>query len=333
MNEAFDANTEEGRRLLLVEAEQVVMGALEQYSQEIDRIHFIQISDHITYKLESNNGESFLLRIHTETLAPDEIRSELTWLEALAHEGITVPLGMKNLQDEYVTEVVTDKGRHWLVTMLRWIEGDHEAGEISENQVKQMGSLMARLHKASQDFVSPNGFKRQTWGVARFEQDFAHLQKHYRAFLSDEDFELYQQAAGKVIRHLGELQPSPNHFGMIHADFHEGNLVFNEGKPYLIDFGRCGFGYYLYDMAEAFIGLHPLQRQRFVEAYRDIVQLEDDAEAQLETFFIKALIENQSFHAANPREKEELLGQKRYSLALIRHYLSGELFLFNRISM
>ncbi|WP_308460917.1 phosphotransferase [Brevibacillus formosus] len=37
-----------------------------------------------------------------------------------------------------------------------------------------------------------------------------------------------------------------NHYGIIHGDLHQGNIVFHNGDPRPIDFGRCGFGYYLY---------------------------------------------------------------------------------------
>ncbi|MBO9610117.1 MAG: phosphotransferase [Paenibacillaceae bacterium] len=63
---------------------------------------------------------------------------------------------------------------------------------------------------------------------------------------------------------------------MIHADLHIGNVVFRDNEPYPIDFGRCGFGYYLYDIAQSIMGLYPSQRTSFIVGYKGNRHMEDD---------------------------------------------------------
>lgn len=333
MNEAFGANTEESRRLLLVQAELAVLSALERYDLQEEQIHFIQISDHITYQILSHSGDKFLLRIHPGSSSHEEIAPEIMWLDWLAErDGLIVPTGVVNRDGSFVTEVETDRNQRWPVTVLRWIDGEHCEEGLSDGQIYRMGALMARLHQSSQSFVLPGGLVRQTWGAASLEKDLERLRENHSTFLSADEFGLYEQAAGKIRAHISAIEPDSSQFGMIHADFHEGNLVFNEGQPYPIDFGRCGFGYYLYDMAQAFIGLYPLQRQMFIDGYESIRLLQVDSSEIMESFFIQALIENQSFHAPNPQEWAELKEQKPYALSLIRKYLSGAPFLFTRIN-
>ena len=62
-------------------------------------------------------------------------------------------------------------------------------------------------------------------------------------------------------------------FGMIHADFHPGNLLFHKGEVRALDFELCGWGYYLYDIAvmlSVLVGRHPnyeTLRSGFIEGY------------------------------------------------------------------
>ncbi|MCJ8013909.1 phosphotransferase [Paenibacillus sp. KQZ6P-2] len=334
MNEAFNADTEDSRRLLLVQAEAALMAALEHYDLHEKDLSFLQVSDHVTYKIEDEAGNSYLLRIHPGSALAREISSEMEWLDDLSgSHGLTVPTGVKNHEGSYVTEVETDRGRRWKVSVLRWIEGEHWEGNFSESQVRQMGILLAQIHQAARAFQPPADFNRPTWATELFEQEVDRLRKHYHSFLIADEFGLYEQAASKVTAHMSEMRRDGESFGMIHADFHNGNLVFKDGEPYPIDFGRCGLGYYKYDLAQAFVGLYPGQRQVFLEGYESLLPhpSHTDNIRELETFFIKSLIENQSFHAPHPWEAAELRESKPYSLALIRHYLDGKPFLFNAI--
>ncbi len=56
-------------------------------------------------------------------------------------------------------------------------------------------------------------------------------------------------------------------FGLIHADFHSGNYVLNGDLVQLIDFDRCGFGFFLHDLALALMELEEVQRPSLLEGY------------------------------------------------------------------
>ncbi|MED1958767.1 phosphotransferase [Brevibacillus formosus] len=67
-----------------------------------------------------------------------------------------------------------------------------------------------------------------------------------------------------------------NHYGIIHGDLYQGNIIFHNGDPRSIDFGRCGFGYYLYDIAHTILGLYPSQRELVIKGYESLRKLEGD---------------------------------------------------------
>src|SRR5690606_16267328 len=142
---------------------------------------------------------------------------------------------------------------------------------------------------------------------------------------------LYQEAAKKVLSNLTTMHPSEHNFGLIHADLHTGNIVFINDDPYPIDFGRCGYGYYLYDMAGSLLGLWPKHRRMFIQGYESIRKLETNYIRYLECFFVMFMIENYCHHASDPREVVGLIEEQQYAQAYIREYLNDRPFLFELV--
>ncbi|MCQ6563770.1 phosphotransferase enzyme family protein [Paenibacillus mendelii] len=332
MNSGFQIDTEINRRQTLKQTKQAALIALQEYDTDWSSIHFIQISEHVTFRIAAE-GEQFLLRIHPAGKPREETISELEWLAALRGKGLIVPEGVPNRDGFLVTDAATRVGPSY-TTLLRWVEGeilDREA--LTEEAFRRIGAMMANLHEASADFIPSAGFARPSWGSQSFQRDWAHLQLHYSHFITDADFELYSMAAAQVADRLRMLTSHERNYGMIHADLHRGNIVIRDDQPYPIDFGRCGFGYHLYDMAQSIMGLHPPQRALFLEGYERIRTMDDDAIPILESFFIMAIIEAYSFHAENPLETEGLMEEQPYAQAILKAYLNGEPFLFQPLEV
>lgn len=100
-----------------------------------------------------------------------------------------------------------------------------------------------------------------------------------------------------------------------------------------VDFVRCGFGYYLYDIVQTILGLYPAQRELVIKGYQSIRELGDDWLSELETFAVMVMIENYSHHAPDPRETEGLKAEQPYAQAILKKYLSGASFLFHAIEI
>lgn len=334
MNNGFQIDTEINRRQTLKQAKQAALNALREYEADWSSIHFIQLSEHVTFRIVTDEGEQFLLRIHPASKPREETISELEWLSVMKSKGLILPEAVPNREGAFVTDAATIGGQRFYSTLLKWIEGERlEKGVLSEEATRKMGAMMAKLHEASNDFNPSVGFVRPTWGIQSFKRDWAHLRLHHRHFISDEAFELYSTAATKVTDRLGMFTSHERNYGMIHADLHIGNIVFRDDEPYPIDFGRCGFGYHLYDIAQSIMGLHPPQRAHFIEGYERIRQMDDEAIKKLECFFIMAIIEAYSFHAENPFETEGLIEEQPYAQAILRAYVDGAPFLFQPLEV
>jgi Ser/Thr protein kinase RdoA (MazF antagonist) len=321
-------NTRSNRSAILKLSRKAAILALQQYELEWKKLVFIGLSEHVTYKVVTGSGIRFLLRVH-DSESINEIASELKWLDALQESGkLHVPAGLANRSGSCVTEVVAAKDFRRSVTVMRWVKGRHAGEHFSVKCLEKIGRLLSRLHQASSSFIPPQNFERPVRGEQSFVNCMQRLEQHCAGFLTVEEFTIYQKVAAKIGAHLERLQKEEHGYGMIHADLHTGNLVFHGGEPYPIDFGRCGFGYYLYDIAQTLVGLYPPQRKIVVESYASARELSSGFEPVLETFFIMACIENISFHASNPLETDNLVRQQPYLLKLLRCYLEGTPFLF-----
>jgi len=329
MNSGFQMDTDINRQLTLKQTKQAALYALQNYDVDWNSIHFIQVSEHVIFRIQSSAGESYLLRIHTWNKSYAEVISELEWLVHLRRKGLVVPDGIQNQNGEFITVVTMDEKAKYYATLMRWIEGDRlDKKVLTEDHVHAMGKLMADLHEASVDFVPSNTFSRTTWGSDSFNRDWLHLQQHHNHFIKKEAFKLYTEASAKVADQLQTFTPQAQSYGIIHADLHNGNIVFCDDQPYAIDFGRCGFGYHIYDIAQAVMGLRPHQRKLFIHGYEQVRQLSENAISMLESFFIMAIIEAYSFHAENEQETEGLIEEQPYAQLILRAYVNGEPFLF-----
>ncbi|MFE6073966.1 phosphotransferase enzyme family protein [Paenibacillus sp. NPDC057886] len=332
----FQNGTHEELRCLLVQARSVCLRALDQYELAWDGIHFIQLSDTITYKIDTAPSKSYLLRIHSNRLSKEAIRSELTFLQSLGtSDDLHVPQGVASRDGSYVLSMEAEEaGMCFYVTMMNWVDGEHMDGnEVTERCAYRMGSMVAKLHEATTRFVPPVDFARPTWGEESFKVDMAKLRRYYTRFLSDQAWKTYQKASRKILSQLADLDQNPQHYGIIHGDLHIGNIVFDDEQPNPIDFGRCGYGYYLYDIANTILGLFPAQRWEFIRGYESVSTLPTDYVEVLESFFIMCMIENYSHHSSDPREASRLIEEQPYAQACIREYLMNAPFLFNAIEV
>lgn len=326
----FQFESEEDRQQLLVRARNVALQAIQQYDMEWDLIRFIQLSDTITYKIETSSAGSYLLRIHSDRLTKEEIQSELLFLKQLGNtKEIIVTEGIPSRDGLHVLEGIAEEGySRPYVTLMRWIEGEHLGGSPTESQVQSMGVMMGKLHEASAQMMMPDFFVRPHWGAASFERDVAKLTRFYSRFISESSWELYQRAIAKIVHQINGMRQNDQAYGVIHGDLHSGNVIFHHDVPYPIDFGRCGYGHYLYDMAAAMLEMNPEQRLLYIQGYESIRLLEKDYVRDLECFFIKIMIENYCHHSSNPQEIPALIDEQKYAQAYLKEYVEDRSFLF-----
>jgi Ser/Thr protein kinase RdoA (MazF antagonist) len=229
--------------------------ALRNYGLEDVQLTRLGGASNTNFKVDADD-KSYLLRLHTSACHDRvTISSELAWLSSLRSDTtLVIPKPVVNLNGELVTGVPADKEPETLCTLMSWVEGKipPTVDTLTNEQLAEVGSLMAQLHIRSQQIELPEGFKRQTFDKAYFS---GRLEVLYTALSNTEldksDLNSLKVNASHIINNFAQLERKQDSFGIIHADFHSGNYLLCDGKVCIIDFDRCGFGFYLYDLALA----------------------------------------------------------------------------------
>jgi Ser/Thr protein kinase RdoA (MazF antagonist) len=244
-----------------------------------------------------------------------------------------VPQPVQNRLGEWVTSIVRgEPGTSISCSLLKWVEGKHLEGEPIAQQIRQLGLLMAQMHQYSSGWLFPSGFSRPTHNVEQIKAATSQLGVLVQnGTILSGDYQVFQKAAMKVQELMSNLHQTRDMWGLIHADLHQGNYVLYGEELCPIDFSRCGFGFYLYDIGQSLGGIEASLRSHFFEGYKIVKTLPENYQSIIEAFFVGATVENFAFLSANPKEHEWLSRALPYVVKNYLHaYLNDETFLFLR---
>ncbi len=229
-----------------------------------------------------HSGGNFVLRIDRTGLParPAILRSRACWLESILQQtDVVVPEPITSLHGDYVAVMpAPGLGGTAHCSLTRWVVGKPRllpTGPGAE-ALGQVGQVMAELHMHGQRFKPGKD--------AQFPRyDFEGLYGRSSCYYPKDGLDslgagarrLFALAMQRMRRVMDRLGCGRDVFGLIHADLVQVNYIFHRGKVRAIDFGDCGYGYYLYDMGVTLLMLHAFdpdgsQRAAFLEGYRQV---------------------------------------------------------------
>ncbi|WP_236703405.1 phosphotransferase enzyme family protein, partial [Paenibacillus xylanivorans] len=312
----------------------VAKKALRQYPIIWGKLVYLGKSDNVTFRVQTNDvNQTFLIKIHIATSSiksKGNIASELIWLEALVRDtNLVVPAPVRNLRGDLVTEISTDHSENtFMVTIHHWVNGRVLNREPTSNETENLALLMAALHRHSMQWNEPEGFNRPIYNSDHLYSSLHQLKELVNLeLISSEAFVHVEESARKIANVIHSHKRLPSNWGIIHSDLHESNYVFYEDIPRPIDFSNCGYGFYLFDMAETFMHLSSENRKVFISSYSKVNQLQENYFELLEAFFIWSIIRTFAFHSLNSNEQQSLA--KNFPSVIqnyFRKYLKGENF-------
>ncbi|MCU0828079.1 MAG: phosphotransferase [Tabrizicola sp.] len=227
------------------------------------------------------SGDQAALRLHRAGYqSADAIRSELWWCGALARAGLPVPAALPALDGALL--VALPDGRH--ASAIAWLEGaalgeaaqpfDRPLAEVLD-LYQALGSLLARVHRATDALTLPADFTRPSWdrdGLVGEAPLWGRFWDHPAAS-ADQRTTLIRARDALRERLAGDI-------GLIHADVLRENVLVNDRSVSLIDFDDSGVGFRLYDLGTALVQTvlhpeHPQLREALMQGYgtteRDMV--------------------------------------------------------------
>lgn len=293
--------------------ESIAREALKQFPVHGERLVYLGKSDNVTFQVKTKQESvNYLMKLHYAAMgghSQKTVESELLWLEALAVDtGLTVPSPVRNRDNGLTVEAaVNASGKSVVVTLHRWVNGELLDREPTAGEARSLAQLMTALHKHAMEWNAPAGFTRPAYdtdNVLSLPGPLKRLQE--LNVISDEAYACMERTAHKIAAELQRQTVDKSTWGLIHSDLHESNYVFDQGIPRPIDFSACGFGFYLFDVAETFLHLSPENRREFLFAYREERQLRESDAKSLDLFFVWAILRNFAFLAQNPVEHASL---------------------------
>lgn len=161
---------------------------------------------------------------------------EIEWMNFLYEEGVLVP------KPDMTLEIEEERVK----TYFEFIKGDPiDVTNQSHWNVKlfeQLGRTLGRMHALSKKFMVDE-IHRPVWTVEN--PDIFGI----RGDLSPWIREKYDE----LMHNLFPYEITEDTFGLIHNDFHQGNLIINnEGTLTTIDFDECSYNWYAQDVAVVF---------------------------------------------------------------------------------
>lgn len=256
--------------------------------------------------------KSKVVRISDIKKTKKMVMQELKWMYFLYEQGVPVakPGMFLDTEDERVR------------AYFDYVKGDNidvtNQFHWNVNIFEQMGRILGRMHALSKEF-NVDEIDRPIWTVEN--PDVFGIRERLSPWV--------RENYDKLMESLFPFEISRDTFGMIHNDFHQGNLLINnEGILTTIDFDECSFNWFAQDIAALFYhaywqnnsynGYKDTFPQMFMShllaGYREENRIHDDMIKQIpiflklrEIFLYKLFIENWNMNNLEEWQKYTLL--------------------------
>jgi Ser/Thr protein kinase RdoA (MazF antagonist) len=311
--------------------------ALALYGIEPASLSLLAHFYHTTFKVTGTDGARYVLHILrpedepiTEERSRARVRSELWWLDRLRQDlKLVLPQVERTPGGEGVVSAAAEGLRPRRCTLFRWIEGRFLFQGLAPVHLEAVGRLTARLHEHSESLTVPSDFDRP--GVDTADEETEESLVRLFGEFSAEAAATMRKVMRRVRDVQGELGTGRSNFGIIHADIHQKNYLFNKGQVGLIDFGDCGWGYHLYDFAvtineTSFLPRGRALRAALLDGYRRVRDLSADDEARIDSFVMLRRVQDLTWFLGerdNPSLKRLTAGIGERVRVLQRMLLDG----------
>ncbi|MCM3766971.1 phosphotransferase enzyme family protein [Neobacillus niacini] len=227
-----------------------------------------------------DKGINRVIRISEPGKTKDIVLAELQWMKFLYDKGVRVPRPDMSIDIE--------AGR--VKTTFEYISGDPvdvtNIAHWNSEMFEQMGRILGRMHALSKECMVQD-VNRPRWTPDN--PDVFQIWRKLSPWLQGK-YEIWMQRL--VPYHI-----TRDTFGLIHNDFHQGNLIVNEGGCLtVIDFDECSYNWYAQDLAVC-----------FYHAYWQHASFNGDAEAFCKTFLSSFFKGYQEENLLHPDTVEQML--------------------------
>jgi Ser/Thr protein kinase RdoA (MazF antagonist) len=238
--------------------------ALESFAVEAEDVELVAQSENITFRVSVSGGAVYALRLHRPDYnSIQELESERSWVEALSASSVSVQDSLLTPQGQHFELIdIPAAGEQRYAGMTTWLEGallsdylDTSADGPERGRIfREIGEMAATMHNQSTHWNEPPGFVRRRLdleGLLGEAPVWGRFWEH--TVLTGAEQALLLQTRDELRTALTDYGEKPGHFGLVHADVHPANIVYDGEKLSLIDFDDSAYGWHMYDIASALI--------------------------------------------------------------------------------
>ena len=300
---------------------------LEQYGIEAVELENINHEYNSMFAVIGADGKRYALRININSgRTPSNIAGEIFFIESLARtRRFRLALPVANTSGEFVTTAHhSASDRELFCVLFNWLEGDDLGDEPTNDQVYQLGRLMAQLHVATAGLELPSGTELPL---------FDDFMWHVEDFLLGADSQLSQDekkliTSGKtaIEEVISELYASTDR-QLIHADLHGWNVKWHEEAISVFDFDDCGIGLPIQDLATTIYYLDTEEQDVALRAgYSSVRPLPVHTEYQMKALLLQRRIHllNYLYETQNPEHRVLLPKYQEETMRRISAFLGLE---------
>ncbi len=239
--------------------------ALESFPVEAENVELIAYSENVTFRVSGRGSDTdYVLRLHRPDYnSVEELDSERIWARALKEAGVSVQDSVLTCQGQHFELIdIPGAGEQRYAGMTTWLEGtllsEYLATSSDWEERKRIfhriGEIAAAIHNQSTRWKEPPGFTRRRLDLDGLLGEAPHWGRFWKhADLTESEQALLLRAREGARAALTAYGERPDNFGLIHADLHPENIVYNGKNLALIDFDDSAYGWHMYEIASALI--------------------------------------------------------------------------------
>ena len=234
------------------------------------------------YRIEHDDGPSALKVARTGKSTDDEFAYEQAYVRHIAERGIQAPCPVPLTDGSLFFSVDAPEGTRQIV-MMEWLEGRPFDKTVGESDAHRLGALLAEVHLAGADFVTPH--RKAVASQPKLIERLPFLLAYFAGRPEDEAF--LTRAGQAVQDKMAALAESDVPRGPCHGDLQCANAMeLADGSLAVFDFSDCGTDWLAKDIAafywrNDFEGVTESVNQAFVAGYesqRPLTRAEKEAQ-------------------------------------------------------
>lgn len=280
---------------------------LKEYGIEPIKLQQITEASNTIFRVSTESSGDCVLRMTAPKSChgADEIQSEVAWLHAIAEDtdiGVAAPIA--RLDGDYVSEAsLPGEANPIYCAVYRWVPGFMLDDRLTQENVRRLGILMARLHNHAAGLALAEGFHIRTFDsvLPYAVEGFAGLEpivlfnEGAQAPLTSKQRSTYRDVYQLVAQEIERLMGKEDSLRIIHNDLHVWNVKVDGDRLYALDFEDMMWGHPIQDIATTMYYFrwretYDTMLTAFRSGYESVQTWPEDRDGQLETLIMGRML-------------------------------------------